>query len=302
MAAISIAFAIGYYPRASAVALFVLYLSLHCRCPFTINGGDSVLRLLFFWAIFLPLDGTQRLSKLASGAFLMQLFLIYFSNGMTKSGTAWTTDFTAVRDSLLLEHITSPFGSWLSKQSTLTTALTVATLAIERIGAFLIFVPVCRGNLRRILVLVFWSFHIGIGLTLSLWNFSIVMCIAWIPLIPDNSWGTLFCVQPLSFADDSKHITLLQRCILVVSMLLVVGGNIRTIWLPDRYPAEISRLELILGLGQRWKMFAPSPMISDRWIILAAKLDNDSEIDLWTNNTVILEKPHNLRTHMKNRY
>ena len=46
---------IGYRTRLSAVACWILLLSLDARNPMILDSGDVLLRSMLFWALFLPL-------------------------------------------------------------------------------------------------------------------------------------------------------------------------------------------------------------------------------------------------------
>jgi hypothetical protein len=51
----ALALLVGYRTTPATVVSFVLLVSLHARNPLVLNAGDSVLRRLLFWSIFLPL-------------------------------------------------------------------------------------------------------------------------------------------------------------------------------------------------------------------------------------------------------
>jgi hypothetical protein len=50
-------------------------------------------------------------------------------------------------------------------------------------------------------------------------------------------------------------------------------------------------LGLELRLDQRWAMFAPNPLKDDGWFVFAARLEDNTTIDLWTENPVTFARP-----------
>ncbi|MCB9569827.1 MAG: hypothetical protein H6710_21850 [Myxococcales bacterium] len=95
---------VGWRTRLATIASFVLLASLHARAPYITNGGDTLLRCLLFWAIFLPLgdrlalDARRRPAAaaprgpalgVASLAFCLQLALMYLVTALLKTGASW---------------------------------------------------------------------------------------------------------------------------------------------------------------------------------------------------------------------
>ncbi|MCE9556170.1 MAG: HTTM domain-containing protein [Planctomycetes bacterium] len=50
-------------------------------------------------------------------------------------------------------------------------------------------------------------------------------------------------------------------------------------------------LGLELRLDQRWAMFAPNPLKDDGWFVFAARLEDNTTIDLWTEKPVTFARP-----------
>ena len=102
VAAVSLLF--GVYPRSAVLVSWVLLVSLDNRQPLVISGADMILRLLLFWALFLPLVHGSKASRgaassdewriecsPASVALLIQVVLIYGFGGIHKLlDPAWT--------------------------------------------------------------------------------------------------------------------------------------------------------------------------------------------------------------------
>ena len=60
----AMALLIGYKTRLATVASWIFLISLHSRNPLILQGGDMFLRLLLFWAMFLPLGACWSIDKL----------------------------------------------------------------------------------------------------------------------------------------------------------------------------------------------------------------------------------------------
>ncbi|AEH36540.1 HTTM domain-containing protein [Halopiger xanaduensis] len=53
--AFALALLLGYRTRLATIVSWLLLLSLHARNPMVLNSGDTLLRMLLFWGMFLPL-------------------------------------------------------------------------------------------------------------------------------------------------------------------------------------------------------------------------------------------------------
>src|SRR5215207_4178672 len=119
---------VGYRTRLMTVVVWVLLLSIQWRNPLVGGSDGPLLRLLLFWAIFLPLgaywsvdralkDASQRFStsflSLATVGLFMQIAFVYWFTAALKSGPEWRVDGTALYYALSLDQIASPFGHFL---------------------------------------------------------------------------------------------------------------------------------------------------------------------------------------------
>ena len=96
----AIALLVGWRTRLATVLCWYLVASVQ---PLSYMGGDSILRLLLFWGLFLPLsarfsmDAVQgrvrrRRDSFISGgtvALLLQVCIIYWATGIQKTGALW---------------------------------------------------------------------------------------------------------------------------------------------------------------------------------------------------------------------
>lgn len=196
---------IGLRTRWAVVGLWLLMLSLHRRNPLVNHGGDTLLVLLLFWSMFLPLGarwsfdaviGGVRLPNqrsivsVATVAFILQLCLLYWMTAAHKSGAKWR-DGTAVYFALHLDMYATPFAVWLREQRALLPALTWGVLAFEFVGPLLAIMPFWTSRLRMIAAALFFAMHIGLAISLLIGTFPFVCMIAWLALLPGPFWDAL---------------------------------------------------------------------------------------------------------------
>ncbi|CAM2010389.1 DCC1-like thiol-disulfide oxidoreductase family protein [Acanthopleuribacter pedis] len=196
---------VGYRSRWVAFASWFLLLSLHNRNPMVLQSGDTLLRMLVFWAMFLPigahfsvdraLDPTEKeppravVNPLTAG-LLLQMFCLYFFTGILKKGATWENG-TALYYALNIDAWTRPFGSWMLQFHEMNALATHGTLYLELFGPFLPFLPLFTAQFRMLAITVFCSLHIGIALTMDVGLFSYISMAGWLPYLPTKFWDFL---------------------------------------------------------------------------------------------------------------
>ena len=138
-AAWAVALIAGWRTRLATLVCWYLVSSLQLRQPLVYLGGDSILRLMLFWGLFLPLGArfsvdsvrgriaprsNQHLSG-ATAALLLQVCFIYWATGIQKSGDLWWNG-QAVAYALGADEWVTPFGIWLRDYAGVLTVLTYA--------------------------------------------------------------------------------------------------------------------------------------------------------------------------------
>jgi hypothetical protein len=104
---------LGYRTRLSTVVVWALLMSIQWRNPLLLNGGDTLLRLLLFWGMFLPLGAywsvdrlrgasparpTMLFFSLGTVGLFMQIAFVYVFTAILKSGDEWRVDRTPERE------------------------------------------------------------------------------------------------------------------------------------------------------------------------------------------------------------
>ena len=189
----------GIRSRLMAGILFVLVVSLANHNPMILQGGDRVLIVTVFFAVFLPLGGRYSLEalwhgreerrsvqSLGTGAYTLQVLLVFFMAGIMKTDPRWTTEFTAVSMSLHLEAFVTETGRLWREYDTLAQVMSFIVIWIEWLAPVVTIVPflLCRMiGVGALLVL-----EVGILFSLEVGLFPFISIVSLLPLIPANWW------------------------------------------------------------------------------------------------------------------
>jgi hypothetical protein len=198
---------VGYRTRLMTIIVWVLLLSIQWRNPLVGGADGPLLRLMLFWAMFLPLGaywsvdralkaGAQRLStrflSLATVGLFMQIAFVYWFTAALKTGPEWRTDGTALYYALSLDQLSTPVGHYLLNFPDLLTVMTFATFGLEALGPFLLFCPFFTGLVRTSAVAAFMSLHFGIWLTMDLGIFPWISAFCMVCFLPGWFWDVPF--------------------------------------------------------------------------------------------------------------
>ena len=217
-AGVALCLLIGHRTRLMVVLNFVIVLSIHERNVYVLNGADTVLRVLSFWMLFLPLDrfysidamrtrcaaytrsrdiddlrGREEYSNTVFAfplrAIQIQIAIIYLFSFIEKlPGDIWQTG-DGIHYALQMTSLTLPTGDWFLSVSPLwlTRLLSYFTLFVEAAFPLLIFAPFWQPVLRLLGLGLGMLLHLGIAVTMSIPNFSLIMLISYL-LFCDSSW------------------------------------------------------------------------------------------------------------------
>ena len=220
------ALAIGYRTRLASVGSFVLLASLVNRNPLVLQGGDVLLVVMAFWAMFLPLgmrwsvdaaldaalrddpNAPRAASRpyaphlsVATAAVILQTLYLYFFTALLKTGAPWRESFDAARNALGLRHFATPLGQWLSDFEAPLRAATAYVLAVEFVAPFLV-LGALLWPVRRHFAAVFAatrlgglallaSLHAGFLLLLHIGLFPLIDFMSLTVLVPGLLWAWL---------------------------------------------------------------------------------------------------------------
>lgn len=272
-AAAAVALLVGWRTRAATLVCWYLVASVQVRLPFGYFGGDTILRMLLFWALFVPLAARFSLDAArgrvqprpdryvsgASAALLLQVGLIYWITGIRKSGELWWSG-QAVFYALQLDEWATPLGVRLRPETSLLEWLTYGTLGIELLGPFVAFVPFWNGAFRLAAVASFWAFHAGLAACMSIGLFPLISMVAWLPFVPTLVWERLGSETRTGSGragDFRSRLGSLTALLLLAYVCVLLAQQ--TTSLPRVLPEPALAVGKVLRLHQTWNMFAPDP-------------------------------------------
>lgn len=212
--AIIVVFILGWRTRIVAPVMLLLLVALHSNSNYMLNGGDTLVRVTLVFMLFanlsehFSLDSLRRkrknqaarrivpahVSNAAHNTGLVlscfQIIVVYTTSGVWKLlGDEWL-DGTALFYALRIDNfMLYPALNELIWQST--QFIQIATFISLWVQT--LFVVFILWRPTRIFVLVSLIFmHLGIGLLLGLWTFSLVMIALDMLFIRDRTWDALF--------------------------------------------------------------------------------------------------------------
>ena len=211
----SLMLCVGFYTHTAAFVCWIHLYSLSTRCSGITQAGDTLLRLLLFWIMWLPCElyfsvdailfdplsiqpepgntSATRIHSLAGAGILVQMSLLYLTPAAFKVDALWTAP-TASRSAIYYVLANRSFcrenaiTSTLLRNPNVLKLLTLTTPWLEHAAPLFIF----GGNiryLRAIGVMIFIGFHLGLHVTMTLGLFPWTCIAGWLVLVPAGYWG-----------------------------------------------------------------------------------------------------------------
>lgn len=199
---------VGYRSRLMTIICWGFLISIHSRNPIILQGGDILLHILLFWAMFLPLNAhasidsalnnakkatPTRYTSFAVLAYTVQIMIVYWFSVIYKTGSEWWPDGTAVYYALNADHHATAFGKWMLEVSSplLLQAFTYLTLAMEVVIPLLLLVTAFFGRARLLLLFIVALMHLGFSLALDIGIFPWVNVVSLLVFIPAWYWDKI---------------------------------------------------------------------------------------------------------------
>jgi len=198
----AVALTIGYRTTIATVASWLFLVSLHNRMPDVLNGGDVLLRLLLFWAMFLPLGARwavdnyhcdrqhsrTAVASVATAALLLQVVIMYTTNAAFKlSGDVWLSG-DGLEYVFSLGQFTVLLGDYLGAYPTLLHVLDYLWLGAIVCSFLLIVLP---GRWRTGFAGLLMTMHLGMSVTMRIDLFPLISVAALVPFLPTSFWDWL---------------------------------------------------------------------------------------------------------------
>ena len=317
---------LGYKAKLATVISWFLLISLQSRNPIILQGGDILFRMLFFWAMFLPLnlrwsiDSSRKNMKgmpekvfsIGTIAVLLQVCFLYFFTGLLKNGREWFPDGTAIYYALSIDQFATHFGLFLLNFPLILKFLSYFVIIYWFSGALLLLCPFAFFYVRMMAVLILVFLQTGMSLSLHLGLFPLIAIVAMFPLLPSEFWDFFerkffwqrwkkkFLNGGRNEFDFSNRWKIFISLIGAFFILYVFIWNLTTLGLFNM-PSEVETVGYLTRVDQKWDMFAPYPLKDDGWYVIPGTLANRKEIDLFKNGQeVSWDKPDFVAAIYKN--
>ncbi len=178
-ALLAIALLFGFYTRIATIGSWIMLASIYVRAPYAVNGGDTLLIILLFWSMFLPLGKTWSIDawrgrarshpnystsvvlSMGTCAILIQVFLVFLCTIIFK--LIYHEHLSnLLQNTLIWGDYNKSVGEWLLGHPTLTWFLSLVTIGLQLVGPWLLFVPWRTATFRLFTIAAFVLFHIGV--------------------------------------------------------------------------------------------------------------------------------------------
>jgi len=198
---------LGVRTRLATFASWLLLLSLHHRNPVVLQSGDTLLRLMLFWGMMLPLGARwsldsvagpltlyhrkdNRLLSVAGVAIMLQVCLVYWFTAAFKDHPMWWHR-DAAYFALNVDQIVTPFGVWIRQIEWLLPILTWTAFGLAVAAPLLVFCPVWTGTVRMLVIVAMIGTHLALAMSLRLGLLPYVAAVSWLVFIPGRWWEWL---------------------------------------------------------------------------------------------------------------
>lgn len=205
---VALLLSLGYRTRWMTFLSWVLVMSLQNRNPLVCYGGDSVLRMLLFWGMFVPWGAKYSIDSIRYGfnrlndhlpqkafhigtvGFSLQVLYVYLFTALFKNGPEWHSEGTAVYFALSIDELASRFN-YLGRMLPMNVlkGLNWSVLAYEWIGPILVAWPNWR--VRMFALTGFILLQVGFNVFLVLGLFPVFSTLAIFVFIPSEFWDRL---------------------------------------------------------------------------------------------------------------
>jgi hypothetical protein len=306
----------GWRTQVMTVLVWVFMVSIQVRNPLVSSAADTLLRMMIFWGMLLPLGAVWSLDarrekrgdwlamsfvSIASAGLILQIAFMYWFTAALKTGDEWRSDGTALYLATGAGQLTRPFGEFIHQFPDLLIVLTFASLGFEFLIPLLLILPWGRGWLRIAGIVGILGFHGGIALMMDVGIFPWVNTLSMMALLPALVWDSLLpkamawlhqryawlwqrlprldTAVPASGERKPLHSTPLLNLFAAFCLVFVLLYNLTTVT-DFTLPRESRTISYGLGLYQRWSMFAPYPPRSTSWYVIRGYTADGRAINL----------------------
>ncbi|MCB0337995.1 MAG: HTTM domain-containing protein [Bdellovibrionales bacterium] len=294
--ACAIAFLFGYRTKLSTFLTWIFYVSLQWRNIYIGQGGDTLLRMILLWSIFMPMGACFSIDRIRNPlsnklptnvltigtiAYYVQIILMYLCTATLKVGKEWFQENSAVAYALQIDQFARPIGVWLRQApAEVLEFLTQTTMIWEYFAPILLLCPFFFGPLRTFIVFGFLALHAGFIATLAVGIFPFIAAVAMFGMLPNWFWDTL-AKKIICRREDGVDL-LLTRTWPIESPLKKIGvfTKLLSVKVPISIQNSIAQrlcafLLLILTILYNIETLTLAPFIPNqiRWITVFAHID-----------------------------
>jgi hypothetical protein len=285
----AIALLVGYRTRMATVACWVYLQSVQARNLYVCDSGDTVMRVLSFFAIFADLGAafsadvllglrprSATVPALPIWVLRFQIALLYLVAVSWKTGASWRGG-TAVLRAMQNVDFARPLAAFLAAHPSLCAVGTYATLLLE--AAFPFLALSTAGTYRAIAIALGLILHGSIFATMRVGVFSLALPASYLLLL-DGRWLDRFrTATRIEVSEPRAPFSLAMACALALQMAFIVIDQ-ACLRARTATPLVVRSELLLTGLWQHWNVFAPDPPDTRTTFRAPGILTDGAEVDV----------------------
>lgn len=196
---------VGWRSRLAAFMCWLACLALIGRNPLVTQGGDTLITLMAFWAMFLPTGAVFSVDaalhqenrrgegalNLATFGLMAQTIYVYVFGALLKTDPVWIPSGSAVYVAAHLDSFATPFAHWFRQFALPMFALTWFVFWIELLAPALLMFPDRRLRVRSVTLALLMLMHVGFRLFLNIGHFWLASLTSLTAFIPSVWWDAV---------------------------------------------------------------------------------------------------------------
>lgn len=289
----------GYRTRLAAFVCWYFAVSLQLRNPLVIDASDELLRLLLFWAPFLPLGARwswdarphpewkslpNRYRSVATIGVFLQVALFYLFAVLLKTGEDWRVTHQAAYNALSIGQMSTALGQALLQYPRLLENLTVLVMVFELTLPLLLLMPERFRWARSGFLFLALAFHLSVSLTMDLGPFGLVLIGCLTVFVPQHWWskapGGRVLWREIVVLPTAYSLGRASRFLAAFVCFYILYVNIDSLEQGHKLNSWTRVVAHVLYEHQHWHLFAPQPFREDGIFRLEVVTFDGKTIDL----------------------
>ena len=307
--ALAVLFTLGVGGTLITAANWFFCIAIQSRNEFVLNGADHYMRILFFFAMFLPLfkhwsvqkRNSEHLHRHFGLFYCVQIIVLYVSTFAAKFKSEEWRNGSALYGNLDFDILTRAYSQKLLQYPAFLEVLNYVIFYFELLIPFLLLASLLIKNRTAVNALIasVITMHIGIMIVLKLYLIPTLSIISLIPFLQVNA------LEPVKAAVISK-ITKYAYSFLASAVLLILYWNL-TVIAPAQFqrPLWLQKAFYSLRLDQDWSFYAPPFQRGyDEWYAMSGTTTDGNTVDVWNlkASAPSEEKPIHLSNYYPNQH